>query len=374
VQQRSHTARRSRRSSLAGWPQLSAARDLLVGAQLSGALAIFLCFISNNLNPRFQHRAETIQQQLAILQGQPYAFDGVPTYYGAFQNRVLFPLALRGAVSLGPLDSARAIGPTYLVLVLATAFGALLVFWYLLRKQAGASPKLAAAGLGLLAYECVFTFNQGWEHPSDFPDVAFTALLLWAALSHRRLSLLALTLVAGLNRESAVFAGVLWCCLYAWTAPARLRARELAFGAAVSGIGFLFVVGVRWYLGGARAVSDGNFSEIPVALTKIANDLSVALHPTPASWPILLLAMLALPGVWLWWNRAQIDERHGQLLVASGVIFLISVVFGQLSELRDFLTTIVIVAYVAVAVEARVQGRRSGLAGAYAGYVASGPR
>jgi len=89
---------------------------------------------------------------------------------------------------------------------------------------------VAAVGLGLLAYELVFTFAQGWEHPTDFPDVALTGLWLWAAMAGRRWGLLAVALGAAFNRESAAFAGVLWLVLYGFTVRWTARLSELAFG------------------------------------------------------------------------------------------------------------------------------------------------
>jgi hypothetical protein len=346
-------------------------RDLLVGSLVSSGFAILVTFVSNNLAARFAHRAETIQQQFAILQGQPYPIDGVPVYFGAFQNRVFFPLLLQSFATLGGGNAAW-IGASYLLLMLASAFGAFLAFFCLLRAQTEASPKLAAAGLGLLAYELVFTFNQGWEHPSDFPDVGLTSLLLWAAVAHRRLSLLLLTMLASLNRESSLFAGVLWCSLYAFRPRIALQPRELAFGAAVSGLGWLVVTSARWYFGGLQAVSDGNLRDIPVVLTKLAHDFNDLFHLTPSSWPILLLGMVLLPLVWLWGNRREVRERDWRLLGASAAIFAVSLVFGQISELRDFLTNIVVVSFVVVAVEARAARSTSnaGLNGHSSGSIA----
>ena len=323
----------------------------MMGAALSACFAIITCFVSNNLGARFEHRQETIQMQLAILEGRPYVLDGSLVYFGGFQNRVLFPLVLKGTSSWGEAVGVGSIGQWFLALELITAFAAFVVVWQLLRKHAGASPKLAAVGLGLLTYELIFTFNQGWEHPTDFPDVAFTALMLWAAIARQRAALFVIAVLAALNRESAVFGGFLWCVLHAFDSRLRLQPIELAFGALVSLSAFICALGVRLYLGGVAALAQGNFDDFAHSMARLTNDLAAVLHPNPSSWPVLLAAMIAVPGIWIWWNRARIRERDKRLLVSAAVIFIISVVFGQLPELRDFITSIVLVVFVAAASE-----------------------
>jgi hypothetical protein len=68
---------------------------------------------------------------------------------------------------------------------------------------------LLAIGLGLLAYELIFTFEMmGGDHPEDDLDLPLTGLLLWSALAKNRLACLVLICVMAWNRETPLFAGV----------------------------------------------------------------------------------------------------------------------------------------------------------------------
>jgi hypothetical protein len=250
--------------------------EIVTACALAIAFAVFTCFVSMNIEPRFLHRGETIRQQMAILAGQDFELNGVPTYFGSLQNRVLFPLALKAVSSVGqPLSMSQ----WYLALRLTTAVGAALLVWWLLRSQAGARPKLAAVGLGVLAYEMVFTFNHGWEHPTDFPDVALTTLWLWAVLKRRHWAAVAVAAVGALNRESAAFAGVVWVVLYGVTERFRLRLPEVAFGTFLSGAAYACVLAARWVFGGARAFQvNTNASDIPETPQRFWEDHAAALR------------------------------------------------------------------------------------------------
>jgi hypothetical protein len=344
----------------AEWPTLTrvvarsahagALGELLIAVTVSAAFAMLVGFVSTNLDPRFAHRPEVIQQQFAILAGGPYPIDGVFSEVGAYQNRVLFPLALAFLAGLG----FGAVGAWYLVLRLTTAFGAFLAVWYLLRRQGGASPRLAAVGIGLLAYELVFTFSQGWEHPTDFPDVALTSLWVWAALTRRRWTVLVVALVAAVNRESAAFAGVLWLVLYGFDACWKPRPRELAFAGLLSGASYATVLGARWLFGGAAILRQNtNVADVLDTLPRLTGEVTAfAAHPTPWSWPLLMLAMLVLPAMWIWINRSGVRRRERRVLLGSTIIALLSLPFSSLDEPRDFMTSIVLTVFVAVAADA----------------------
>jgi hypothetical protein len=331
-------------------PESSVRGELAFAVAISGAFAVLVGFVSTNLNSRFEHRAETIQQQFAILAGGPYPIDGVFTEVGAYQNRVLFPLGLEALSGL----TAGSVGQWYLLLRLATAFGAFITSWYLLRRRTNARRMVAAVGLGLLAYELVFTFAQGWEHPTDFPDVALTGLWLWAAMAGRRWGLLAVALGAAFNRESAAFAGVLWLVLYGFTVRWTARLSELAFGILASVASYALVLGIRWSCGGSTDLTHNtNALDFAGTLPRLWEAVTHFLeHPTPWSWPVLMLAMVALPGLWIWVNRSYIGAREWRVLIASVAILVLSLPFASLDEPRDFMTSIVLVIFVAVAGEA----------------------
>jgi len=322
-------------------------------AVLSLALAVFVCYVSNNLHPRFEHRSETIAQQVAILAGEPYPIDGVPTYFSVFQNRVVFPLALAATTAVMGRLGLGGVGQWYLLVRLGAAFGAFFVFWFLLRRVARAGPVIAGAGLGLLAYELVFTFNHGWEVTSDFPDVAFTALMLWAALAYRRWALLLVAVLASFNRESSIFAGVFWLVLYGLGPRWTVRPREVAFGLLLIVVSYATVLGVRWWFGGAKALSAVNLQYGADSAGRLLDAAGEVLkQPSPSSWPVLLLAALAVPALWLYRNRDWLGATERRLVLLAVVLLPLCVVFGTPSELRIYTTAFVVLVYVATAGEA----------------------
>jgi hypothetical protein len=316
-----------------------------VGIVLSLVLAILTCYVSNNLNARFQHRSETIEQQLSIFAGRSYLLDGKDSYQPEFQNRVLFPaiLNIAGAVPIGTT------GQWYLLLRLATAFLAFLVFHWVLARQAAAHLKIIAVGMGLLSHELILTFNHGWEHPSDFPDVIFISLFIWAALERRRWTLLALALAASTNRESSVYAGVLWFFVHAARKTDRSRGMEALFAGFLSLASYGLVLALRYGLGRERAMvraqSVTGWSNLS------SNVLDFFRHPTPSSWPVLFLAMMTPVVLWLWSNREVLAEPQRRLLIASAFIGLTSLMFGVVNELRIFIPATVIMTFVATSAE-----------------------
>jgi len=66
-------------------------RTFGASALLVVSLATAVCFVSNNLNSRVQHRDETVAQQVALIARTPLMFDGQLSDQPEFRNRVLFP-------------------------------------------------------------------------------------------------------------------------------------------------------------------------------------------------------------------------------------------------------------------------------------------
>lgn len=324
--------------------------ELMMVATVTTSLALLTVFVSVNLAGRFDHRAEIIQQQFAILAGGPYPINGTPNDVGAYQNRVMFPLALQVGVELG----VGSVGEWYLLLRLATACLAFSVLWLLLRQVAHAQPRLAIIGLGLLSYELIFTFSQGWEHPTDFPDVAVTCLWVWSTLTRQSRTTLALCVLAAFNRESAAFAGVLWIAVNGFSSAGKIQRRQIGFGVLLSAASYVAVLAIRWIFGGPNAVvNNTNVSDLLGTLPRFVETSRAFLtHPTPWSWPVLLVAMAVIPLGWIWTNRAWLRSRETRMLVAAAAIAILSLPFSSLDEPRDFMTSVVLVLFVAVAAEA----------------------
>lgn len=320
------------------------------GLVLSAALAVAICFVSNNLNGRFQHRQETIDQQFAILRGESYLIDGKDTYFPQFQNRVIFAFTLR-AVSDGLHQSP---GKVYLALRLLTAFAAFLIFWEWLTQVGRAGPRIAAAGLGILGYSLIFTFNHGWEHPTDFIDVVAITLMAWASIRRSYPALIALSLIAAANRESSVFGGLVWVFLWArtptgsWNIPEGLKG---LFATGLSGVGVLFL---RFIFGGPHAVAGPVTREWIDVLYSFFDFMRA---PTPSGWPLLAVMMFVPIGWWGWLNRGQHGWMQRRLVYCALVVAALCSFLAVISELRGLIPSLVMALFAAVATEASTSER-----------------
>jgi hypothetical protein len=333
---------------------------------LSCALAIFVCFVSGSLSSRFAHRNESIQQQFAVLNGAPLLFDGKDHGLREWRGRILFPLTF---ATISSASNALSVSQWFLLLRTLSAVAAFGAFWFVLRKTVGGDVRLTAAGMFLLAYEVIFTFSEGWENTTDFGDVGFTALFLWAIVTARRWWLAGIVLLATLNRESSVFAGLIWLFVYALGRRFSIRPREVAFGVGLSVVAYAEALLVRTVMpqptaatavGGAAGSlatpSDpGYVGQLGHAIgfwNRLAFDVSDFLHhATPTSWPVMWLALLTPAVAWIWLNRSCMRTLHRRLLLAAVCIFPITLMYGTISELREYLTPLVMLAYVAVALE-----------------------
>jgi hypothetical protein len=328
---------------------MQAGRRLFIGLTLSLCYAVFTCFVSNNLQPRFQNRHDSIQKEFSLLEGKPFLLGGWPIYLPEFQNRVLFAAALKALNALG----VASVEQCYLFLRLCTAVLAFFMLWQLLTRTIGADDRTAAVGLGALAYTLVFEFNHGWEHPTDFQDVIFTLGFLWASLHRRWVSLILITFVACFSRESAVFAGLIWFSLYGFTQSWKLRVLDAGYALILCTGSYATVLGIRYLLGGGQALTrlqTFNLQNIWPQFVK-----PVLLDPTLSSWPILLLAMLAPVLLWLFANKQVMCAWHSRLLGAALAIGMISITLASIDELRILIPSTTILVFVTAAMETQRQ-------------------
>jgi hypothetical protein len=329
-------------------------RNAVVGILLSGSLALFANYVSASLHPRFEHREESISKEFAILEGRPFVLDGKPAYFPEFQNRVLFALALRTLSNVGILSPRE----WYMVLRIVLAFTAFMLFWHVTQTIALADARTAAAALVLLAVVMAFQFNHGWEHPSDFLDPIFATLMIWASVRKSRLAILAVAVIASFSRESSVFAGLIWMGANALGAGKTIRWRQVLFGAGVSALAYLCVLGARSWFGGPEALRRAQTLNIenfwPVFLAPALR------HPTPTVWPVLLAALLVPVVLWIVANRQYLTPSLIGLLGASAIISLASIALASIDELRILLPVTPVLIFVAAALEARRQATDQG--------------
>lgn len=298
-------------------------RTFAAGALLTLALATAVCFVSNNLNSRLQHRDETVAQQMALLARAPLVFDGQPTDGPEFRNRLLFPLAMVGAARVTGLQEREAF---LLVrwLSAAVCFGALI--WFAMVVGANDITGAALAAL-LLAVFFVASFNHPWEHPTDFPDATAMLLGAWAAIRRRVLPALLIAAVAAANRESAAFVGVLWIAVTTLDAPSRVK--RVIQGAAIILVALSVTLTLRrlFSMPGVRFLNSVAENPIRPMLLTVVN------HPF-MSWGMLLAASLipTLAVIGVCWQRVSAVGRR--IILAGVLVTVASLVIGSPEEIR----------------------------------------
>jgi hypothetical protein len=332
---------------MSGKPQLPA---IVV---LSGCLAIFSCFISGNLLARHANHLEAVYNQFAILKGIPYHINGIEIESPQFQSRVLFPLLLDALTRIRLMSASQ----SFIFLRITTAFVAYLVFLLSCMQVEGMSIKTAGLGAGALAYALVFTFNHSWEHPTDFPDVAFFSAFLGLALQRRRVVLALVVVLATLNHQTAAFAGVIWFGLWGVEPPLKPKWREAAYSSALVIGSYTISTAVKlWF--GARDQSAGYVFN---GWLTIPHFMDALRHAGPYQWPILLVAMVLPVSLWLWNNRAVLQGDLRQLVWAALWIVALSSPIAYWSELRSvFLAPVVIATFAATVAESRMQRKLAG--------------
>jgi hypothetical protein len=319
----------------------------ICGILLSFSCAITVCFVSFNLHPRFEYRSETIKRQFAILKGESLILEGKDCYLPPFQNRVIFPLLLKACSRLRVFSVSQ----WYLIVRTFTAFLSFLIFFYLLVKKGRADCSLAMAGLILLAFELIPTFNHGFEHPTDFFDIIFFSLFIWFSLERKRLLLLVFACLAAANRESSTFAGLIWFFLYGIDDKLRLNKWEVFYSAGVSLLSYCFVLFIRYIFGAGHTGPQQLVIAWPGLVTRFHSFLA---KPAPDSWPVLLLAMSIPLLLLIWFKRQFLKLWHKKLLFSAMAIVLISLVFGGIDELRILIPSLVIVIFVVVVLQGQV--------------------
>ena len=298
-------------------------RTLAAAVLLTFSLATAVCFVSNNLNSRRQHRDETVAQQIALIRGTPLIFDGQPSNLPEFRNRVLFPFVMVGVVQATGLQDREAfLLVRWLSAVLC--FGTLLWFAIVVAGNDIAASALAAL---LLAIFFVVSFNHPWEHPTDFPDATAMVLGAWTALRRRVWPAVIIAAVAAANRESAAFIGILWIAVT--TLDDASRPKRVIQGMAIVLVALSVTLALRMVFDtrGARLVNG-------IAENSVSAMLATAANRPFMSWPMLLVASLApaLAVIGATWPRIF---PIGRRMIAAGLcVAAASLVIGSPEEIR----------------------------------------
>lgn len=339
---------------------------LRLGFLVSILCAVQVNYLSTMLHPRFENRGEAIAKELAVVEGESFFIGGQESYWPEFQNRVAFALVLKAVDRIGGLETRE----WYALLRFLAAILAFFSFWWLLWRSTMVSQRTAAGACLLLAFVMAMHFNHGWDHPSDYLDPIATVLFLWAVTTRRFAALAIITILSALNRESAVFAGLLWFCVHGTTVgfargrwpSVRVSPRGSLEGIALMAIGYASVIGFRRLFGGDRALAQMQHTSFYYWGQMFSEAIGTL---APTSWPVLLLAIVAAPLAWVAINRRWVSAGDQGLLFGALGIFVVSAIFSLLDELRMLLPMTVVLVFVAAMTEGRramALARDSGMA------------
>ena len=307
-------------------------------------LGALLAHVSMNLNPRFLNLPDSVASQAAIRDRTTASFSGRPDDIGNWRNRVLLPY------SIDALSQATGMsyGRSYIVARWVTATLALAAQLLLLQRLLGLATSAALAGVTFFAVTLVPAFLHIYEIPSDFLDAGFFALLTALAVARARVGFALVLGVALLNRESAIFAVVVWFALHA--VSGRAVWKEAAWCGLVGGAGTALVTALR-VINASHASATGLQTYEPVMFWQVnARVLREWLQAPNYGHPyffltgfLVLLALVVVPV----WSRLPPFVRR--LAVASVVIFALSAVSNNLNELRIFIPSLVLANVVVMA-------------------------
>jgi hypothetical protein len=301
---------------------------------LIGAL---LAHVSMNLNPRFLNLPDSVGSQQAIRDRTPATFSGRTDDIGNWRNRVLLPYAIDGFAHL----TGSSYGRAYIVARWATATLALAAQLLLLRRALGLALMPALGGVTFFAVTLVPTFLHIYEIPSDFLDAGFFSVLTVLALARARVGFALVLAVALLNRESAIFAVVVWFALHC--ARGRAFWIEATLCVAVGVAGTALVTWLRVF-NASHAGATGVQTYEPAMFWQVnARVLREWLHAPHFGHPYFFLAgfftLLALVVLPVWTGLPGFIRR---LALASAAIFALSAVSNNLNELRIFIPSLIL--------------------------------
>lgn len=312
-------------------------RDAVAGLLMAFSLATAVCFVSNNLYARVEHRDETVAQQSALLHRQPLVFDGRAGDLPEFRNRVMVPLAMSAVTRISNISDREA----FLGLRWLTAFVCFATLWWFASVVCKSSFVVSAFGLTLLALFFTLSFNHPWEHPTDFPDATVMMLAVWAAVTRRFPAAMAVATIGALNRESAAFAGIIW--MFVATDWTHRRWLGIAQGAALAAVALLVTTLIRRFadLPGSNVVNS-------VAAGDLGAMLAVAMRHPFMSWVMMLVASLVPLGCVLFKYWGSDSDEGRRVAYAGFVVAALSVTIGRAEEIRVLTSSAAILACAAV--------------------------
>lgn len=325
--------------------QSSVPRRLAGLAALAGAVLLIgaaLAHFSMTMHPRFLYLPEAVESQRAILERRLFVFEGQPLDYPSWRNRLAVPHAIRTLSAL----TGKTFSQSYVAVRWLTACAGLAAFALLVHRALRTGGWFSVAAAACFGLTLLPTFLHIYEIPSDFLDAAFFSLLILCALERRRVAFAVVLLIGLFNRESAVFATFVWFALHAWPFSRKTFARETAFCLIVGMAGTALVLWLR--LANAVQAEPGlgvalqrwnPVGLMQVHLRMIREYLAHPIFGHALFFHFGYLAFLSLITATYW---RRLTERWRRLGLAGLGIYLLSLFYGNIDELRIFIPSLVI--------------------------------
>ncbi len=324
-------------------PKLALSR-LAFGLAFAFSLAVVSHWTSGNIYHRHFHRAESIHFLETMTTGQFLSADG-KNHLPMFQNRVVMPFAFRALRAAGLRSD-----PAYYLLMLGGAFLDYLLLWYLFNIRLGASDKATTAALLVICVSRILTYAHGWEHACDVLDVSFLVGYAVLALEKRWLPLFAVALLGSANRESSVFAGVIWIALYGLDVKGKVVLRAVALGGALMVSCYAFVQMLRIFTMGYGPWKQNGYQDYVLLLN--VKSFFTKFTSLAGLIELSMLCALCVPiAGWLWLNREHFGHREKRLLLAGALVLGATLNFGLLFETRTLLAPMAVFLVAALCAE-----------------------
>ncbi len=335
-----------------------------------------LAHVSLTMHPRFLTMGDSIGSQKAIYDRSPAYFGGQLDEFDMrdWRNRVMLPYLMEGFSHFSGMEFGR----TYVFFRWVTATLAVAAFMGLSMRTLALDAMSAVATAALFALSLIPTFTHIYEIPSDFLDAAFFCALTAAALARNRLAFSCLLLIGLLNRESAVFATLVWFSLHAFGHGPRNFWRESAWCGLCGIVSTAIVVSLRvansvhgasgahptFWSENIRLLGQGSGASEPASFWSANISLLRDFIARPRfGHPYFFLGgYLAFMAFLLASEWGSIGWRARRLVLAAAAIFVVSSISHNLDELRIFIPSLVLSMLVVFSIAWRreVGGSQSG--------------
>lgn len=319
---------------------------------LLALLAGMLTNLASSYHPRFIYLPGSMDSQQAILERRPFVFDDVAEDFPSWRSRILVPHAIELIHSTTGLKFSQC----YLLVRYFSAWCAIGTFGWLAARRLGGGIWTAGLGAMLLTLALLPTFMHIYDIPSDFPDAAFFALLVWSALEKRRGWFVGLLFLALLNRESALFALPIWMVLHGLPLVRKSTLTEAAYCGVlgIGGIALTLWLRAKYALAWSEPVQHGGDPILTQPLTIAAVSLQqlqdFLARPVWSNSLFFLFGYLAFYGVVAAAGWHQLAPSLRRLAWMTVAIFAASVPIANLPEMRVYIPAIVLGTFILLAV------------------------